>query len=263
MKFTKMNGLGNDYIYINATEIDIENPSKLAIKLSDRHFGVGGDGLVLIKKSERADFCMKMYNLDGSESEMCGNAIRCVGKYVFDKGLTKKTVITVDTLAGIKEVRLKISDNKVIFATVNMGYPKFFDYEPLTITVLGRVICGYKVCVGNPHFVVFVDDFWNEMMKTGEELCNNTAVFPQKTNVEFAKIIDEGHIKMRVYERGSGETLSCGTGAIAVFFAANAKKNVESFAKISLLGGTFSCQKTKEGYLLTGKVETNFEGETI
>lgn len=263
MKFTKMNGLGNDYIYINATEIDVENPNFLAIKLSDRHFGVGGDGLVLIKKSEKADFCMRMFNADGSESEMCGNAVRCVGKYVFDKGLTTKTTVKIETLAGIKEVKLKIRQNKVFSATVNMGYPSFIDLEPIKVAALDKTLCGYKVCVGNPHFVVFVDDFWKDMMRNGEEISNNTSVFPQKTNVEFAKILDDGNIKMRVYERGSGETLSCGTGAIAVFFVANTIIKVKSLAKINLLGGTFFCEKTKKGYLLSGEVQTNFEGEIL
>ncbi len=261
MKFTKMNGLGNDYIYINETEIDIENPSNLAIKLSDRHFGVGGDGIVLIKKSEKDDFRMRMFNSDGSESEMCGNAVRCVAKYVFDKGLTDKTTVKIETLAGIKEVELKIIDNNARFATVNMGYPMFMEHEIVTVDALDGTFFGYKVSVGNPHFVIFVEDFWDGMMRYGENLSNNTAVFPQRTNVEFAKIIDEKHIEMRVYERGTGETLSCGTGAIAVFFAANAVKNVDSVAEIRLPGGKLLCSKTDKGYLLSGEVETNFEGE--
>lgn len=261
MKFTKMNGLGNDYIYINVIENKINDPNTLAKRLSDRHFGIGGDGIVLIGKSEIADFSMRMFNADGSESEMCGNAIRCVGSYVYENGLTNKTDIKVETLAGIKEVSLILYKDEISTVSVNMGYPKFLDEKIMKITIEDKVFCGYKVSVGNPHFVIFVEEFAENIMYFGEKISNKTDVFTNRTNVEFAKVIDRNYITMRVYERGASETLSCGTGATAVFFVANALKKASNKATISLLGGMVICEKEKKGYYLTGKVETNFVGE--
>ena len=261
MKFTKMNGLGNDYIYINAINIAIKDPNNLAIKLSDRHFGIGGDGLVLIGKSRVADYSMRMFNADGSESEMCGNAIRCVGSYLYQNNLIDSTKVLIETLAGVKEVLLEISESKVKSVSVNMGYPKFISDRPVEVKVDDKIFTGYNVSVGNPHFVVFVEEFAENIMYFGERISNDTAKFANRTNVEFAKVVDKNNIIMRVYERGSGETLSCGTGATAVFFAAEHQNKVGSIVTLSLLGGNIICEKKQNGYFLSGEVATNFVGE--
>lgn len=261
MKFTKMNGLGNDYIYINTTQIAISDPKNLAIRLSDRHFGIGGDGLVLIGKSATADFSMRMFNADGSESEMCGNAIRCVGSYLYENKLTDKREISIETLCGIKQVYVDVVSGKVDTVSVNMGYPYFVCDNSIELDIDGNVFCGYSVSVGNPHFVVFVEEFAENIMDFGEKISNNTDIFTSRTNVEFAKVIDKDNIIMRVYERGSGETMSCGTGATAVFFVANAQNKVGKKVTIHLRGGDIVCEKKPSGYYLCGAVATNFVGE--
>ncbi|MDE6064249.1 MAG: diaminopimelate epimerase, partial [Lachnospiraceae bacterium] len=228
MKFTKMHGCGNDYIYVDGSleKIDPANKPRLAKKLSDRHFGVGGDGVIFINPSEEADFEMEMYNADGSRAEMCGNGIRCVAKYVYDKGLTEKKKISIVSAGKVKELKLAIQDKKVIFVKVNMGEPEFLAEKIVVrsahervinepITLLGeeyRITC---VSMGNPHAVLFLEN-WDGIAveKLGYALENHD-LFPNRTNVEFVRVIDQSAIEMRVWERGTGETLACGTGACA------------------------------------------------
>ncbi|MBP3339845.1 MAG: diaminopimelate epimerase [Lachnospiraceae bacterium] len=249
MRFTKMHGCGNDYIYVNCFEEDIEKPNEVSKKLSERHFGIGADGLILIKPSNRADFKMAMYNADGSEGSMCGNGIRCVAKYVYDNRLTKKTKITVDTLSGVKKLQMNIKNDKVDTVKVDMGKPVFLcDNIPVKfqkrymineeINVLGRIFTGTAISMGNPHFVTFIKENLDEMNidKFGREI-EREPYFPDRVNVEFVKIIDKNHIKLRVFERGSGETLACGTGACAAVVAAYINGYTSNKVRVSLLGG--------------------------
>ena len=227
MKFTKMQGLGNDYVYANCFKEKIENPSELAVRISDRHFGVGSDGLIKINPSDKADFEMEMYNADGSRGERCGNGIRCVAKYVYDYGLTDKTSISVETLAGIKYLDLTVEDGKVSLVKVDMGRPEL---EPSRIpvvaegdravdepiTVNGKEYRMTCISMGNPHAVVYVDCDVKELPL--EEIgpgFENHERFPKRVNTEFVRVIDRKTVEMRVWERGSGETLACGTGASA------------------------------------------------
>jgi len=265
IKFTKMQGLGNDYVYIDCTKMqekEIDNIASLAKIMSNRHFGIGSDGLILICRSEKADFKMKMFNLDGTEAEMCGNGIRCVGKFVYDKGLTKKINLTVETLAGIKELDLHIKDNKVYKVTVNMGKPIF---EPDKIPVVSdeRIVKNLKlkaldkefiftcVSMGNPHAITVVDDNKNFDVKKYGEVLEVATVFPNKTNVEFIEIVDKEHIKMRVWERGTGETLACGTGACATAVACNLNGLTNRHTYVELLRWNFRnrMEQRRQSYL--------------
>ncbi|MBR1741463.1 MAG: diaminopimelate epimerase, partial [Lachnospiraceae bacterium] len=226
MKFTKMHGCGNDYIYVNCLEETVKDPEKTAIYVSDRHFGIGSDGLILIHPSDTGDFRMAMYNADGSEGEMCGNAIRCVAMYVYDRGLTDKTAISVETKAGMKYLDLTVENGKVVLVKVNMGAPIL---EPENIPVkLGDKRCireklsvdgkEYEitaVSMGNPHAVTFVEDTAGLPLETMGPKFENHELFPNRINTEFVQIQNRKEIKMRVWERGSGETLACGTGACA------------------------------------------------
>ncbi len=255
MKFTKMHGCGNDYIYVNCFEETIENPNETAIKVSDRHFGIGSDGLICICPSQTADFRMAMYNADGSEGNMCGNGIRCVAKYVYDNKLTDKTVITVETLSGIKTLKLQVKDDKVEQVTVNMGTPELapekipliipgctepiIKEQPITISVDGAEqtwrITG--VSMGNPHGIIFVDDVHSlNLEKLGPHF-ENHSYFPERVNTEFIHVIDRNNIDMRVWERGSGETLACGTGACASVAACVLNGLTDSRVTVHLLGG--------------------------
>lgn len=230
MKFTKMQGLGNDYVYMDAIHQTIKNESSLAQFVSNRHFGIGSDGLILICKSEVADFKMRMFNSDGSEAEMCGNGIRCVGKFVYDKGLTSKTQISIETLAGIKILKLNVKDGKVQTARVDMGEP-ILAPEKIPVMAIEEPVQNLKVkafdkefkftCVsmGNPHAITVVEDTKNFEVEKYGRILEIASAFPSKTNVEFVEIQDKEHIKMRVWERGSGETLACGTGACATAVA--------------------------------------------
>ena len=232
MKFTKMQGLGNDYVYMDAIHQKIENESSLAQFVSDRHFGIGSDGLILICKSDIADFRMRMFNSDGSEAEMCGNGIRCVGKFVYDKGLTDKTTVTIETLAGIKTLILNVKEGKVETVRVDMGEP-ILSPEKIPVMAIEEPVQNLKVkaldkeftftCVsmGNPHAITVVEDTKNFDVKKYGEILETASVFPNKTNVEFIEVIDKEHVKMRVWERGAGETLACGTGACATAVACN------------------------------------------
>ena len=276
IKFTKMHGLGNDYVYMDAIHQHIEKESSLAQFVSNRHFGIGSDGLILICKSDVADFKMRMFNADGSEAEMCGNGIRCVGKFVYDKGLTNKTQVTIETLAGIKILQLNVENGKVKTVKVDMGEPIL---EPKKIPVISeekpvrnlelkaedkkfKFTC---VSMGNPHAITIVDNTKEfDVERYGKQLEIDKA-FPNKTNVEFIEIVDKNHIKMRVWERGSGETLACGTGACASVVACVLNKLTENIVNVELLGGTLEIEWNREDnhVYMTGPAVTVFEGELL
>lgn len=274
MKFTKMQGLGNDYVYVNGFEEKIENPSKLAVKVSDRHFGIGSDGLILINPSKVADFEMEMYNADGSRGEMCGNGIRCVAKYVYDYGLTDKTQISIETLGGIKYLELTAEEGKVVQVQVDMGKPELRPGKIPVIAEGDAVIDApievegkeYKmtgVSMGNPHIVIYMDDIDNlEIEKIGPKFENHKR-FPNRINTEFAEVLDRNTVKMRVWERGSGETLACGTGACAVAVACILNGLTEDEVTVRLLGGDLFIKwdREKDTVYMTGPAETVFDGE--
>jgi len=274
MKFTKMQGLGNDYVYVNCFKEIIENPSEVAIKVSNRNFGVGSDGLIMINPSKVADFEMEMYNADGSRGEMCGNGIRCVGKYVYDYGLTDRTSISVETLGGIKYLDFTVEDGKVKLVKVDMGSPELV---PANIPIVAEgdsvidapiVVDGkeYKmtgVSMGNPHTVVYIDDVQGlEIEKVGPKFENHER-FPKRINTEFARVIDRNTVEMRVWERGSGETLACGTGACAVAVASILNGLTEDKVTVKLLGGDLQIEWDREvnKVYMTGPAEVSFEGE--
>ncbi|MCL2563520.1 MAG: diaminopimelate epimerase [Oscillospiraceae bacterium] len=275
MKFTKMHGLGNDYIYVNCFEEEIADRSALAIRVSNRHFGVGSDGLICICPSERADFLMDMYNADGSRSEMCGNGIRCVGKYVYDKGLTKETVITVESGGEVKTLQLFVEDGRVQSVRVDMGQPilkpelipvnaegEVFIDRP--VEVLGQRYLVTCVSMGNPHAVTFVEDVDSIDIQTIGPVFESHPLFPERVNTEFAQVIDGKTLKMRVWERGSGETLACGTGASACVVAGSLNGLCESAATVQLLGGELEIEWDKEEtgcVFMTGPAVTVFDGE--
>ena len=276
IKFTKMHGLGNDYVYIDAINQNIENKSELAQFVSNRHFGIGSDGLILIERSEVADFKMAMFNADGSQAEMCGNGIRCVAKFVYDKKMTDKTTIKIETLAGIKTLELNVKDGKVETVKVDMGDP-ILDAEKipvistekpvknLELKILDKEFKFTCVSMGNPHAITIVKDASEfDVKKYGKEIEINTA-FPRRTNVEFAQIIDQHTIKMRVWERGAGETLACGTGACATTVACVLNGLTNRKVKIELLGGSLEIEWKKENnhVYMTGPATTVFEGEIV
>ncbi len=246
MKFTKMHGLGNDYVYIDAIHQKIENESSLAQFVSSRHFGIGSDGLILICESNIADFKMRMFNSDGSEAEMCGNGIRCVGKYVYDKGFINKTEVTIETLAGIKILKLNIKDGKVETVKVDMGEPVLAPEkipvmsieEPvqnLKVTAQDKEFTFSCVSMGNPHAITEVKNLENFNVKKYGSILEVASVFPNKINVEFIEVVDREHINLRVWERGAGETLACGTGACATAVACNLKGITNRHVFIKLL----------------------------
>ena len=274
MRFTKMHGIGNDYVYVNGLKEKIENPAKLAIQISDRHFGIGSDGLILINASKVADFEMEMYNADGSRSEMCGNGIRCVGKYVYDYGLTKETQVAIETLAGIKYLDLRIKEGKVETVRVDMGepilraeeIPILSDNEEVLeegIFVEGKEYRMTGVSMGNPHAVVAVDEVADFPIEEIGPKFENHERFPARMNTEFIKVIDRKHVEMRVWERGSGETFACGTGACAVAVACIRSGLVDRSVTIHLLGGDLFIEwdKRSNHVFMTGPATTVFEGE--
>ena len=276
IKFTKMHGAGNDYIYIDATNTCPDNLPELARKMSDRHKGVGSDGLVAIMSSEIADFRMRMFNADGSEGEMCGNASRCIAKFVYDKGLTTHTTITLETLAGIKILQItKFNpDGTVKEVTVDMGKPSFAPQDvPLAsvgVMVDSRISTSMgemritALSMGNPHGVIFIDNVANlEIEGIGSEI-QNLPVFPAKANIEFVEVISPEELRMRVYERGSGETMACGTGACATLVAAVVTNRANRKAVIHLLGGNLSIEWAENDHvMMTGEAVTVFEGEYL
>lgn len=267
MRFTKMNGLGNDYIFVDIDSETVSNPREAAIRLSDRYRGVGGDGLVLIGRSDKADLSMRIFNADGSEGEMCGNALRCVGKYAYDNRIVSSTELTIETAAGVKALKLRVMDGKVACVEANMGGArdghKDCDRFVRRIEAGGRVYQAYCVSVGNPHCIIYVGRFCENIMQVGKEISENTAYFPERTNVEFV-LIDPSYdiLTVRVYERGSGETLACGTGAAACFYASNKLKIVGNRAVVRLPGGDLDCRLNERGEIITtGTAEFNFRGE--
>ncbi len=279
MKFTKMQGLGNDYVYVNCFKEKIGNPPEVAKIVSDRHFGIGSDGLIMINPSKVADFEMEMYNADGSRGEMCGNGIRCVAKYVYDYGLTDKTHISVETLGGIKYLDLTVKDGKVALVRVDMGEPEL-DPKKIPIIMKGysdetdRVLNAQikvdgkeyhmtGVSMGNPHDVVYIDDVQGlDIEKIGPKFENHER-FPQRINTEFARVIDRKTVEMRVWERGSGETLACGTGACAVAVASILNGYTEREVEIRLLGGNLQIEWNEEDnhVYMTGPATVVFDGE--
>ena len=274
MKFTKMHGIGNDYVYVNCLQEKVEDPSGTARKISDRHFGIGSDGLILIKPSEKADFQMDMYNADGSKGAMCGNGIRCVAKYVYDYGLTDKTSIAVETGSGIKYLDLTVENNKVTMVKVDMGEPDLTaSHIPIKaqtehvidepIEVDGKTYRITGVSMGNPHGVVFLDDIDSlDIEKIGPSFENHVR-FPDRINTEFVQLDNRSHVRMRVWERGSGETLACGTGACAVAVACVVNGLTQREVTVSLRGGDLKiCWDEKDGHVyMTGPATVVFDGE--
>lgn len=273
MKFTKMHGLGNDYVYVNCFEEKIDNPPAVARFVSDRHFGIGSDGLIMINPSKTADFEMEMYNADGSRGEMCGNGIRCVAKYVYDYGLTDKTQISVETLGGIKYLDLTVEDGKVSLVKVDMGKPELeADLIPIIsereqvidepIEVDGKEYHMTGVSMGNPHAVIYVDDVKGlDLEKIGPKFENHER-FPKRINTEFVHCIDRQTVEMRVWERGSGETLACGTGACAVAVSSILNNLTDTQVTVKLLGGDLQIEwdKEKDRVFMTGPAKVVFDG---
>lgn len=274
MKFTKMHGLGNDYIYVNCMKDCPDDPAGLSKRLSDRHFGIGSDGLVLIMPSKVADFRMRMFNSDGSESEMCGNASRCIGKFVYDNGLTDKKTVTMETLAGIKILELAVENGKVEFVRVDMGEPvlkpvdipvrstkDLFISEPVIIK--DRTFNVTCVSVGNPHAVSYVDDVANFPLEVYGPVMETNELYPRRINSEFVEVIDRKTLKMRVWERGAGETLACGTGACAVAVATVLNGLCDRKVTVKLLGGDLTIEwNEKDNHVYkTGPAVKVFDGE--
>ena len=280
MKFTKMHGCGNDYVYVDCTEHMLANPSAAAIAVSDRHFGVGGDGLILICPSDKADFRMAMYNADGSEGSMCGNGIRCVAKFVYDKGLTDKTTLNIETKAGIKTLELTVENGKVSLVKVNMGMPDF-RAEAVPVVGLGREVPGLGegvvgqtvtvagkpwtmtcLSMGNPHAVVWVDDVAVLPLEQIGPAFEHAPYFPDRVNTEFVQVLNDHEINMRVWERGSGETLACGTGACASVAACYLNGRTGTQVMVHLRGGDLAVELGEDGCIyMTGPATTVFEGE--
>lgn len=276
--FTKMHGAGNDYIYVDTSLYSIPNPAQVSIKWSKPHFGIGSDGLVLIGKPKdqaSADFSMRIFNADGSEAMMCGNASRCIGKYLYDKGLTDKKSIRLETKSGIKTLHLKIDDkNKVESVTVDMLEPRFdvteqfndaldFQNPLLSNSVITPFLPGTFVCMGNPHYVIFVDDLKDiDIARYGKNL-ENEAKFPQRCNIEFAQLFNKNEIKTRVWERGSGITMACGTGACATAVAAALTSRTSRECDIIMDGGTLHIKwdETDNHIYMTGPAAFAFEGD--
>lgn len=263
MKFTKMQGIGNDYVYVNCFEETIKNPCRVAQIVSDRHFGIGSDGLILIQPSEKADCRMRMYNLDGSEGAMCGNAIRCVGKYVYDHGIVKKERISVETQSGLRYLDLVVEQGKVASVTVDMGEPELTSLLPEPICVDGKDYEFVGISVGNPHAVYFMEDIDSLDLERIGPAFEHHERFPERTNTEFIQLVDRSHIRMRVWERGSGETWACGTGATASVAAAILMGYVENSVRVSLRGGDLVITWNRETnhIFMTGPAVEVFHGE--
>lgn len=281
MKFTKMEGCGNDYVYVDGSKehVPAEQKSEMVKKLSDRHFGIGGDGVIFINPSTEADFKMEMYNMDGSRSEMCGNGIRCVGKYVYDHGLTDKTDITVVSCGKVKYLQLYVDEatGKVSSVRVNMGSP-VLEASEIPVVAQGSPVVGEPIrvdgkeyrmtCVsmGNPHAVIFMDRMIDDetMLHIGPEFESHER-FPRRTNTEFVEVVSRDYVKMRVWERGTGETLACGTGACAVAVACVLNGLTEPEVTVELLGGKLQIEWDREENIvyMTGLATTVFEGEMV
>lgn len=275
LSFTKMQGAGNDYIYFNCLDKPLEDPSKIAKVLSDRHFGVGGDGIILILPSEQDDFRMRMYNPDGSEAEMCGNAVRCVAKYLYEKKLTQKKVIDLQTENGTKRLEMTIEDEVVSSVRANMGEP-ILDASKIPVDLEGEQIVGVPfevegfsskmtcVSMGNPHAIFFVDEITDDHIFKLGPIIENHNLFPNRTNVEFIKVLSPTELEMRVWERGTGETFACGTGAAAVCVASVLNELSERKVTIHLRGGDLELEWGEDNCLYkTGTAEFVFEGVAV
>lgn len=274
MKFTKMHGCGNDYVYVNCFKEQVDDPSKLAVQVSDRHFGIGSDGLILICPSEQADFRMRMFNADGSEGKMCGNGVRCIAKYVYDYGLTDKTRISIETKGGIKYLDLQVENGKVKTVKVDMGEP-ILNTKEIPVEWQKEKMIGEKVkingqeyemtCVsmGNPHAVVWVEDTASLPLEKIGPIFEKHAMFPERVNTEFVQILNKKEVNMRVWERGSGETLACGTGACATAVACILNGKTEEEVIIHLLGGDLKIEYDKKTnhVFMTGPATIVFDGE--
>ena len=274
MKFTKVHGCGNDYVYVNGFEEKIEDPASVAIKVSDRHFGIGSDGLIMICPSKVADFRMAMYNADGSEGKMCGNGVRCIAKYVYDKGLTDKTQISIETLGGIKYLDLQVENGAVKTVKVDMGEPVLkaeevpvqFAKEQMIgeeVSVDGKTYNMTCVSMGNPHAVVWVEDTKGlDLEKIGPNF-EHHPMFPERVNTEFVQILSRTEVNMRVWERGSGETLACGTGACATAVACILNDKTEDEVLVHLVGGDLKITYDRDTnhVFMTGPATIVFEGE--
>ncbi len=275
MKFTKMQGCGNDYVYINGMTESVENKKEVVPFLSDRHFGIGGDGVIFINKGEKADFEMEMYNADGSRSQMCGNGIRCVGKFVYDKGLTDKKEITVESFGAVKYLSLTVGeDNKVTKVKVDMDEPELTAAKvpvkcaeekaiKMPVEINGNTYEMTCVSMGNPHAVIFVDEITDDMVWVDGKALEVHECFPERANIEFVQVLSPNHIKMRVWERGSGETFACGTGSCACVVAGVLCGLTERNVTVSLLGGDLEIEWNEENnrVYMTGPAVTVFEGE--
>lgn len=272
MRFTKMQGIGNDYIYINCFEEQVDDPAALSVRLSDRHFGIGGDGIILIKPSKNGDAEMDLYNADGSRAKMCGNGIRCVGKYVYERGIAQKDVLKIDTQSGVKTLYLDVDNGHVRSIRVNMGQPGLTPeaipttlpgVENQTINAAGQDWTATCVSMGNPHCVIFVDDVEHFPLETVGPALEHHPVFPERANIEFVRLCGENEVEMRVWERGSGETWACGTGACAVTVACALTGRTGRRVLVHLRGGDleiFWNELTNE-VEMTGPAEFVFDGE--
>ena len=275
MKFTKMHGCGNDYVYVNCFEETIENPNETAKFVSDRHFGIGSDGMICIHPSDKADFRMAMYNSDGTEGAMCGNGVRCIAKYVYDYGLTDKTTITIETKGGIKELDLTVEDGKVTWVNVDMEapvleadkIPVIYDEEKKVIDkpviVDGREYRITCVSMGNPHGVVFVDSVDDLDIEKLGPMFEHHPMFPDRVNTEFIQVVDDHTIRMRVWERGAGETLACGPGACASAYASYLNQKTGNKVLVHLLGGDLQIEYDEEKHtiFMKGPATKVFDGE--
>jgi len=263
MKFTKMHGIGNDYVYVNCFEETVSCPEEVSRQVSDRHFGIGSDGLILIKPSDVADCRMQMFNADGSEGAMCGNAIRCVGKYVYEHGIVKKTSISVETKSGLRYLELDVKGSEVVSVTVDMGEPELTSKLPELITVDGVDYEFVGISMGNPHAVYFMEEIDGlDLEKIGPAF-EHHARFPERTNTEFIQLVDRSHIRMRVWERGSGETWACGTGASASVTASILMGYTDREVEVSLRGGKLVIRWDEESnhIFMTGPAVEVFHGE--
>ena len=274
MKFTKMHGIGNDYVYVNCFEESVKNPAEVSKFVSNRHFGIGSDGLILISPSAIADFRMNIYNADGSQAEMCGNGIRCVAKYVYDYGLTDKTEISVETLAGIKYLRLQVENGKVASVEVNMGAPILEPKEipvaveespvvNVPVEVKGKIYHMTCVSMGNPHAIIFMNNVKDLDIEAIGPYFENHTVFPKRTNTEFVEVLDRNTVNMRVWERCSDETLACGTGACATTVACILNDKTENEVTVHLLGGDLKIRWDREAnqVYMTGPATVGVDGE--
>jgi len=275
--FIKMQGIGNDYVYVDAITNHIPHPEQIAPRISDRHFGVGGDGLILLLSSSKADFRMRMFNADGSEAQMCGNGIRCLSKMIYEHNFSEKKELSIETMAGVKEVKLEVKNRKVLSVTVDMGAPRIERNELPMIGDSGSVIeeeleleDGVRflisaVSMGNPHCVIFVEDVENFPLSKYGPMIENHPLFPERTNVEFVEIISPGEVRQRTWERGSGETLACGTGASAVTVAGSLARKLDKKVLVHLRGGDLSINwdVITGNVFMTGPAEEVFRGEWV